>query len=52
MVLNDIKDQLDLGVSTTYSIKKWDNIHFFQVHMENAQGVILHWATKEDSTNL
>ena len=43
---------MDLEVSTTYSIQKWDNIHFFQVHMENAQGVILHWATKKDSTNL
>ena len=52
MALNDTKDQLDLGAATIYSIQKWNNIHFFQVHMENAQGEILHWATKEDSTNL
>ena len=52
--LNDTIEQLDFIdiFWTLHPKKKKQNIHSFQVHMEDSRGLTTYWGTKLTSTNL
>ena len=51
--LNDTLDKMNLiHICVEHSIRKQQNTHSSQVHMEHSPGQIISWATNQASVNL